>query len=127
LVDNMNPSPTTHRYYQLCGSVPVMERSQALGDLTGLWEESSNGENGVVLYPNPSYSGVVQFQLDENLTGHEGVVRLFNMSGQLILEDQINSFETTQSIDVSDFSSGTYLMNVQLKDGTIVSEKLVKL
>ncbi|HKK40502.1 MAG TPA: T9SS type A sorting domain-containing protein [Cryomorphaceae bacterium] len=127
LVENLNPSPSTHRYYQLCGSVPVMNRSALMGDLTGILEEGSNGENGFVIYPNPTNSGVIQFQPDDYLADYEGMVRLFNMSGQLMKEVQLNSYEALQSIDISDLSNGTYLLNVQLEDGTIVNEKLVKL
>ncbi len=127
LVNDFNPLPETHRYYQLCGSVPVMKRSAAMGELTGLWEEGSGPDNGFVIYPNPTDSDMIQFVLDEYSTGQGGAIRFFNMNGQLVKEEQINFFDSLQIIDVSDLSIGTYLLNVQLDDGTIVNEKLVKL
>lgn len=127
ITDNMNPTPSTHRYYQLCGSVPVMNRSGELGDLTGLWEVGSGSDNGFVIYPNPTNLGVIQFDVEEDLNGMEGTVRLFTMSGQLIQETQLNSHVSFQSIDISELAVGTYLLNIQLENGNIISEKLVKL
>lgn len=119
--------PDLHKYYQLCGSLPILERSASLGELTGIWEEGLDSGSDFVIFPNPSNSGTIQFELNETQVGASGVLRLFNMNGQLILENQINSMEAIQSVDVSNLTSGTYLLNVQLEDGTIVSEKLVKL
>jgi hypothetical protein len=127
IVNFTNAIPHTHKYFQLCGSVPVMDRSASLGELSGIWEEGFGNDSGVVVYPNPSNSGTIQFQLDENLNQINGVIRLFNMTGQLILEDQVNSSESVQTVDVSGLSNGTYLLNIQLEDGSIISEKLVKL
>ncbi|MCZ4408455.1 T9SS type A sorting domain-containing protein [Cryomorphaceae bacterium 1068] len=127
LVSDFNPLPETHQYYQLCGSVPIMNRSAVMGELTGLWEAGSGSDDRFVIYPNPTESDIIQFELDEYSKGQDGVIRFFNMNGQLVKEEQIYFLDSLQSIDVSDLSFGTYLLNVQLVDGTIVNEKLVKL
>jgi len=125
LTDDMgSPLPVAHRYYQLCGSLPVLERSANLGELTGIWDGQTGGTQ-LVLYPNPTNDGFVQFELDE--IESDGTIRLFNMNGQLVKEAPINQGETLQYVGVSDLPPGTYVLNIALEDGSIVSEKFVKL
>lgn len=126
--DAGSPMPAVSKYYQLCGSLPVLKRTANMDDeLTGLWDQESSIRDNFVIFPNPNETGLIQFEIDESLAGTNGVIRLFSMNGRLLQEAQVNLFETRQSMDVSTLPAGTYLLNVQLEDGNIVNEVLVKL
>lgn len=57
------------------------------------------------LFPNPSTDGIFHLQNSEQTTLS---VQVFSLSGQLILQKQVN--ETDTEIDLSQFSSGMYFM-----------------
>jgi hypothetical protein len=122
MVESLDPLPYKARFYQLCGSLPVMERASLLGDLTGLWENDSEGSE-LMLYPNPVNNGFVQFEMEST---SDGTIRLFNMNGELVSQSPLNRESFLQSVDVSSMAAGIYLLNVELEDGTILNEKLVK-
>jgi bilirubin oxidase len=75
---------------------------------------------GVHVYPNPSADMVTISFENEEVTG--GYLTLTNIAGQLIMNKRITNLKF--SIDVSEFSSGIYHLNILTSKGSM-SKKLV--
>lgn len=79
-------------------------------------------EKQVKIYPNP-----VQYELTISITGYEPSMRgeysLFSLGGSMLARRRITG-ETTR-VDMSLFSRGTYILNIQLK-GRPTSWKIIK-
>lgn len=69
----------------------------------------------VLFYPNPVNDVFYINLLDENID-----VKLFSMNGALLKE-----VKNKKTIDISNFSSGTYILQIQIKD-KIYSNKILK-
>ncbi len=81
-------------------------------------------KNNVSIYPNPA-ANTVHIQMDLN-NKNKVTVLLFDLAGRKILEktfdDVLNSYE---KLDVSEISSGAYLMEIHLNDQETISKKLI--
>lgn len=79
-------------------------------------------EKPVKIYPNP-----VQYELTISITGYEasmqGEYSLFNLGGSMLARRKITG-ETTR-VDMSLFSKGIYILNIQLK-GRPTRWKIIK-
>ncbi len=75
------------------------------------------------LYPNPG-SEYIHYQLPiiENETG---IVRILDISGKTIIEWKVDSYNTIGSIDVSQYSIGIYLFELNLNNGKSIVKKMV--
>ena len=62
-------------------------------------------KNNLVLFPNPSLD-VIRIKSDEN---EELKTKMYSLQGQLVLE---GTYQSNQDIDVSNLSSGLYLVQV---------------
>lgn len=71
--------------------------------------------NDLKISPNPA-DKVITIETKEQITS----VVLVNLNGQKILESNINT------IDISKLQPGVYIVNVNLKNGTSVSKKIIK-
>ena len=85
---------------------------------TGLNE--TNSANSIRFYPNP-----IKNQLTINSRSEIKKIEIRNLTGQLIQSLNTSSFE--KSIDMSDFSSGNYLVSVIFISGQIHTQRVVKL
>ena len=85
------------------------------------FEEMLAGKQ-IKIYPNP-----VQYELTISITGYEPSMRgeysLFSLGGSMLARRRITG-ETTR-VDMSLFSKGTYILNIQLK-GQPTSWKIIK-
>ena len=81
-------------------------------------EESAVEENGLVIYPNPSFSGIFNLTLDG--FGHDKTICVKNIDGKTITNYTISSEQYT--IDLSAYSNGMYFVHVS--DGK--NERVVK-
>lgn len=75
-------------------------------------------------YPNPA-TNWVQFDLSQ-FESQNAVLRIFDMSGALVLEQTVNS-ESTLSLNVSEFSKGVYFYRFDSKSSTSELTKLIVL
>lgn len=66
------------------------------------------------LFPNPSSSGVFQLQLNDNYEKVE--ISIANMSGRIIQNSTHQKFGKKIGVDLSQFSSGIYIVKI-LADG----------
>jgi len=77
----------------------------------------------IKIYPNP-----VEFELTISITGYDsslqGEYSLFNLDGSMLFRRKITGEITL--VDMSLFSKGTYILNIQLK-GQPTSWKIIKL
>ncbi|MCB9361575.1 MAG: T9SS type A sorting domain-containing protein [Flavobacteriales bacterium] len=71
------------------------------------------------VYPNPTKNAIY---IENNSLNERGKrVRIINLNGKLIYDEQFNS-----KIDISSFSSGIYFLNIVLKTGEMLHYKIVK-
>ncbi|MFH2143658.1 MAG: T9SS type A sorting domain-containing protein, partial [Bacteroidota bacterium] len=71
-------------------------------------DELEDSKTGLNVYPNPTYD-----ILYINTDNKEAVYTIYNNTGQLIQSDKFNN-----SINVSNLSTGIYLLNIQTKENT---------
>ncbi|WP_170118745.1 DUF6923 family protein [Dyadobacter jiangsuensis] len=80
-----------------------------------------NGAVQIAVYPNP-----VQDELTiEGLSGAE-TIRILDVSGRIVTQDRNGTDQTTHKLGIRYLSNGIYVINVQMRDGSTVSRKLVK-
>lgn len=85
-------------------------------DLTGIEEESQVLTH---LYPNPT-SGMIHITLEENAIH----CQILDLMGNTLLESSPSN--STFDLDLNGWSSGVYLIKIQMADGTTAYEKVVK-
>lgn len=85
---------------------------------------SFSNENDLKLYPNPSSNGIFQIQLKNNFK--EALVSVADLSGKIIQNTTYQNFGNTFTIDLSQYHSGIYIVNV-VADGTkLIPVKAIK-
>lgn len=84
--------------------------------------EEMLAEKQIKIYPNP-----VEFELTISIDGYEPAMRgeysLFTITGAMLLRNRISG--TTTYVDMSRYSKGTYILNIQL-NGQPTSWKIIK-
>lgn len=84
--------------------------------------ELSGKENLFRVFPNPAMSGNILIQVPSPSNLKHVAIR--NLSGQLLLQEKIDS--ETKQLDISGFPSGVYFILLQLRNGDIKTCKLIK-
>lgn len=74
-------------------------------------------ENSVVFFPNPVVD-VLNIQAEQTIS----MVRIYSLSGQLVVQQQGN----VDSVDVSVLPRGTYVVRIVFDNGAILSRVIVK-
>ncbi|MCG2429792.1 T9SS type A sorting domain-containing protein [Aequorivita xiaoshiensis] len=121
-VENPGPFTSTHS----SGALTFVFLSSDLGIYPG-WEadvtctslginEHSNQE--LSFYPNPT-DGILNFKSIDNIEN----VTIFNVLGQQLISHSINA--TNSQVDLSELSTGTYIMKVLIK-GQLSTHKVLK-
>jgi len=73
-------------------------------------------KDAIKLYPNPAQEMLnIEF---ENPTGEaiSGVLKVFNLSGQLIFEKQLNTNDAFYMLDISQLTNGAYIFSIQINN-----------
>ena len=97
-------------------SVPVVELDGAgIGVV-----ETTTSENTFNIYPNPA-KDFVKVSTDN---GQQTTVRIYNVLGMMIEEIEINSNEI--EINVSDYKSGIYFINISNEESNITKKIVVE-
>ncbi|RRQ45514.1 GEVED domain-containing protein [Chryseobacterium sp. SC28] len=76
-------------------------------------------KNGIKAYPNP-----VKDIFNIETQGKIKSVKIYDVTGKQILTKEINAAQS--QIDFSRFSSGVYIVNTAMEDGTTTSTKVIK-
>jgi len=80
----------------------------------------SNQQTQITIYPNPTSDNVYLKNLPCNVA-----VSLYDVSGKLLVSDQ-NKLSTFMEIDLSNFSSGFYYIQIQNSEKQITTFKIIK-
>ncbi|MDA9310489.1 M36 family metallopeptidase [Flavobacteriaceae bacterium] len=78
-------------------------------------------DSGIILYPNPANQTV---NISVTQASGNANVSIFDINGRLILTKEI-SLDTTTSLDVSQVTSGVYLVQVTAQEGFTKTTKLI--
>lgn len=100
---------------------------QVLGDSVLCYESwvginNESMDNGFNVSPNPA-SGKVTISLSQEFGASSGVVTLFNLYGEKVLQKTTN--QSITHLDLSRLQEGVYLLNVRFNNGDSSTEKLV--
>jgi len=87
---------------------------------------SINQENnlGLVIWPNP-VNNELNISLDTNLNSKLNL-NLYEVSGRFINQASVNTIESNISIDVTNLSSGIYVLHISDSNGFIKTHKIIK-
>ena len=90
------------------------------GDIgSSQFEANNTGEPNSGIFPNP----VANTMRLENMDDVK-LVRLYNLSGQLMAQQVMPDNEVSMQVDVSKFANGMYLVAMQKGDGSVESQKI---
>ena len=78
-------------------------------------------DSGIILYPNPANQTV---NISVTQASGNANVSIFDINGRLIITKEI-SLDTTTSLDVSQVTSGVYLVQVTAQEGFTKTTKLI--
>ena len=81
---------------------------------------NENASENISIYPNPA-KDVVKLSA---ISCQSSVVRIYNCLGMLVEEIDVNSGEI--EINVSDYNSGIYFINVETSNGNIIKKMIVE-
>jgi len=88
-----------------------------ISDVTGI-EETVMSTN-VRVYPNPA-KDVLNMYSSATIAG----IKLFNVYGQLVLSNRVNSANT--SINTANFADGMYYLQIETKDGIATTNVAIR-
>ena len=78
--------------------------------------------NQIQIYPNPN-KGIFRVVFDDGFSGN--LLKIFDVSGKLVLEKSIKSPQNSIDIDISDYENGVYVIVINTTNGSIV-RKIIK-
>lgn len=92
-----------------------------IAQLTGLSEIDYSFD--FTVYPNPG-NNQVHIQFRKNITA-SAEMKLFNLLGQEMLSFPVPENTRSLGLNLSSLSPGTYVLQVQVADGTVLNKKLI--
>ncbi len=75
-------------------------------------------------YPNPA-TNMVSFDYNLVSPSNSGILKIFNLLGQPVMEQHINATSGKLELSVAELKEGVYLYSVQVNNQTIITRKLV--
>lgn len=104
-------------FYNLYKNIQVCDTTTTFVDI------SYNKEDFFLIYPNPATNNVT---IDvSTITTGQIEMKIFNVSGKLVLTQKINDHPKTLNFDISYFRTGTYLIQIISDDQQLYSGKLI--
>jgi hypothetical protein len=105
-----------HIYFDYNSAVSTNQTVNTIALTTGIDQPTLN--SSVIMYPNPTKDNTVI-----NSSVLISRVEVLNCVGQVMLEKEVNSFNT--NVDLSAFNQGVYLIQIHSQNG-IVIKKIIK-
>ncbi len=84
--------------------------------------EDRLSESSVSIYPNPATSSIT-IALPKSMNGE---VRVFDISGKLLIFESRALLSNKHDVDVSSLSTGTYFVRINSEEGTATKKLLIK-
>ena len=97
--------------YNECNSGQICENLT----INGVIEMSIN--NDLILYPNPASE-----QLTIDFTANAKSIKVYNMLGELIVEQKITNSQSSVRLAVYNWKSATYNVQLHKKDGSVIQK-----
>lgn len=117
LTANTDPAQT---FLTIRGKLIKSEEAEEMKTLELTTPEKTSARSNVdnkncfAVFPNPT-TDFLKLELKENI-GKQAIIRIYAPQGQLMVEKRIDKIEGLVEFDVSNYSKGTYLANVQIDD-----------
>lgn len=118
LTANTNPAQT---FLTIRGQLTKPEEEEESEDSAIMPIEKINAKQKVdskncfAVFPNPT-TDVLKLELNENI-GKSAMIRIYSPQGQLMVEKAVDKIVGTLEFDVSSYTKGTYIANVQIDGG----------
>ncbi len=80
-----------------------------------------NGAGRISVYPNP-----VQDELTIEGLGGSETIRILDVSGRIMTQGRNGAGQNRHTFDIRSLSNGIYVINIQMPDGSTISQKLIK-
>lgn len=94
---------------------------QVAYDATLAVQENLTEQKEIAIYPNPASEVVTIESKNAMVNGYE----IVDLSGKVLTKRKINSTSNRIVLDVANYSSGTYIINIYNNDQLLSSQKLV--
>ncbi|XOV68021.1 MAG: alkaline phosphatase D family protein [Fluviicola sp.] len=120
LVETTSASMPANKYdVEMAPECPRVENTNSVADMSEM--------ELIGLYPNPTSAQLNVHFASVNSDPH--TLTIYDLSGKILMQKQIsaNAMNSTISIvDVSEFSAGTYLLEIQTETGSLSKSRFVK-
>ena len=93
--------------------------------IVGINDKTTDKDNETfVILPNPANEAIriIFKQTDAN---RKGQFKIYNVTGQLVYNENITAGMSTLNIDIKDWAKGTYLLKLETENGNWVTDKLI--
>ena len=107
------------------GATGDMSFNQELVSAVGINERSAH-QGSLTTYPNPVTNGVAQLIVD--VPAHEGTLRVFNATGQQMMQQQWTGLSglNARTIDVSGLAKGLYIVRFDGADSSTTGKLVIE-
>ncbi|MGZ4044296.1 MAG: T9SS type A sorting domain-containing protein, partial [Bacteroidia bacterium] len=119
-----NYTGTFSTFYQVNGDFGCgMVKYFRVSNTTGLMQ-SVNSANTIDVFPNPASNEFhLQFDLRKQQTAN---CKIMDITGKTVLIKKTGKVSLgTETVDISGLPAGSYIINIELEDGSSVNKKLV--
>lgn len=93
---------------------------------TGRDIPGKTGAYGIVMGPNPT-SSTLNIFFDDYPKDYRGELSIVDLRGVELISEDFNTSQGTLNLDLAKLKSGVYLVRLSFDNGTVQSEKLIKL
>lgn len=112
------------KVYRACGQLPQMSPRNSDGSIVSGLQAGDAPAGRMRMFPNP---GTDHIKVEYDLRGQpRGVLTVFDLSGRQVLEKKLGPVFNHLVIDVSNFKAGTYVARISGENGSILTEKFIK-
>ncbi|MDR0604413.1 MAG: T9SS type A sorting domain-containing protein [Bacteroidales bacterium] len=86
------------------------------------WDERKKDAFEVIVYPNPT-QGIIEVEISELKTNQKAQMQIYSITGSFV--KHVRNLQKRQSVDLTDLSSGIYLLYITADENTVV-KKIIK-